>query len=162
MKSGPFHEHSRYLFDMSSVADWSKVNKGLMKMFQAEVLHKFPVIQHFLFGSLLSLDIPEAMQHEAESTSASMVATSRPKPSTGPTSTWGGPVPQRPGRADLRADMMHPAAMSPGGFLPPGMLASSSSTTLSPAQQQQLRAQGGSGPRIAESGSLRKPAPKPE
>jgi len=58
VKTGPFFEHSRYLYDMSSVPSWKKINTGLSKMFEAEVLYKFPVIQHFLFGSLLSIDLP--------------------------------------------------------------------------------------------------------
>ncbi|EDQ86635.1 uncharacterized protein MONBRDRAFT_33707 [Monosiga brevicollis MX1] len=55
-KTGPFHEHSRFLFDMSGAASWSKVYKGLFKMYKDEVLHKFPVIQHFFFGSLLPFE----------------------------------------------------------------------------------------------------------
>lgn len=83
MKTGPFFEHSRYLYDMSAVQEWKKVcvgqqnhvtgarsealpplrqqvNTGLIKMYKGEVLLKFPVIQHFLFGSILPLDLPEA------------------------------------------------------------------------------------------------------
>ena len=36
----------------------SQVNKGLSKMFEAEVLYKFPVIQHFMFGTLLKVELP--------------------------------------------------------------------------------------------------------
>lgn len=35
-----------------------QVNLGLFKMYRAEVLLKFPVIQHFLFGTLLDMPAP--------------------------------------------------------------------------------------------------------
>ncbi|PVU94741.1 hypothetical protein BB561_002294 [Smittium simulii] len=55
-KNGPFFEHSRQLYDVSGVHTWEKVNSGLLKMYKAEVLVKFPIIQHTLFGSLFSFD----------------------------------------------------------------------------------------------------------
>ncbi|KAJ2780997.1 Serine/threonine-protein phosphatase 2A activator [Coemansia javaensis] len=55
MKHGPFFEHSRQLYDISGVPAWEKVNRGLGKMYRAEVLGKFPVVQHLAFGSLLSM-----------------------------------------------------------------------------------------------------------
>lgn len=55
VKVGPFAEHSNQLWNVSAVSSWVKVNSGLIKMYKAEVLSKFPVIQHVLFGSLLSI-----------------------------------------------------------------------------------------------------------
>ena len=54
VKTGPFAEHSSMLYSITSVPHWGKVNSGLIKMYKAEMLHKFPVIQHFRFGSVLS------------------------------------------------------------------------------------------------------------
>ncbi|KAM0275121.1 hypothetical protein ACHAQH_007525 [Verticillium albo-atrum] len=62
VKRGPFWEHSPILFDVSGIRDgWGKINKGMLKMFAAEVLAKFPVVQHFPFGSLFAWERdPEA------------------------------------------------------------------------------------------------------
>ena len=38
VKTGPFAEHSNSLYGISGVAEWTKVNSGLIKMYKAEVL----------------------------------------------------------------------------------------------------------------------------
>ncbi|KAI5950863.1 RRD1 [Candida jiufengensis] len=54
LKTGPFNEHSPIIYDIHmSVLSWNKVRQGLLKMYSAEVLGKFPVIQHFWFGEIL-------------------------------------------------------------------------------------------------------------
>lgn len=50
VKKGPFAEHSNQLWNISAVDSWAKINKGLLKMYTDEVLHKFPIVQHLLFG----------------------------------------------------------------------------------------------------------------
>lgn len=52
-KSGPFHEHSPMLSDISRVpAGWPKINQGMIKMYKGEVWLKRQVVQAFLFGRL--------------------------------------------------------------------------------------------------------------
>jgi len=53
VKTGPFFEHSPTLDGVANVIHWEKVNQGMMKMYKGEILGKFPVMQHFKFGSIL-------------------------------------------------------------------------------------------------------------
>ncbi|KAK6197860.1 rotamase PTPA-1 [Scheffersomyces amazonensis] len=53
IKQGPFNEHSPIIYDIhTTVSLWNKVLKGLLKMYEVEVLSKFPVVQHLWFGKL--------------------------------------------------------------------------------------------------------------
>ncbi len=59
VKTGPFAEHSNQLWNISAVQGWEKVCRGLVKMYRAEVLAKFPVVQHVYFGTLFKLEKSE-------------------------------------------------------------------------------------------------------
>lgn len=49
----PFFEHSPDLFNISAAESWEKINKGMFTKYHTDVLDKYPIIQHFLFGKLL-------------------------------------------------------------------------------------------------------------
>ena len=115
-----------------------KVNSGLLKMYKEEVLNKFPVVQHFMFGNLLPLHPPGGS------------GSTLPEP----TQTWGGDVPSRD------AEATPPPSTSAGvpltAFPGTGGTGAHDSITAMPINM------GHSGrARVAERGSLR-PRPKPE
>ena len=56
MKTGPMQEHSPILSESADAESWTKVYQGMMRIYFAEVLGKYPVMQHFLFGSILPFD----------------------------------------------------------------------------------------------------------
>jgi hypothetical protein len=54
LKQGvPFFESSPMLYDISqTLPSWDKVARGMLRLYQGEVLDKRQVVQHFLFGKL--------------------------------------------------------------------------------------------------------------
>ncbi|CAE6475145.1 unnamed protein product [Rhizoctonia solani] len=77
IKSGPFHEHSPQLYSIaSSVPVWSKVNSGLLKMYEAEVLSKRVVVQHLPLGQPLMSFSNHQPQYTTAFTSTSPTRTS--------------------------------------------------------------------------------------
>ena len=34
---------------------WEKINVGMFRMYEGEVMKKFPVVQHFVFGALFRI-----------------------------------------------------------------------------------------------------------
>ena len=142
VKKGPFWEHSPMLYDISGIrAGWAKINKGMLKMYNAEVLSKFPVVQHFRFGSLFSFDPdpnappPPASVHAANqpvrdgfaSSAAEKVAAPRAPPTQAPWPSQTTSVPITSTAAPWANTTPNPAigtaapwATSPSTMLDPG------------------------------------------
>lgn len=56
LKATSFAEHSPMLYDITAVKDWSSCYRGLLSMYNREVLGKHAIVQHFCFSPLLPAD----------------------------------------------------------------------------------------------------------
>lgn len=171
VKTGPFWEHSPILFDISGVrSGWGKINKGMIKMYNAEVLSKFPVrvlfsflraarlllsnisfkvVQHFSFGSLFSWEQdPNAVQ-----VSASVHQASQPDPRSASSNA---PTPRPPQQDSTRAPWANaqssgvPSTAAPWARTTPAGPVSGAPSTRAPwASQPPIRHTGGTPPDAA-------------
>jgi serine/threonine-protein phosphatase 2A activator len=130
VKTGPFWEHSPMLYDISGVpSGWGKINKvrptsclrvhmeltcvlrqGMIKMYNAEVLSKFPVVQHFPFGSMFSWEEDPSLADASHSVPDS--AQTRVEPITAPSAPGSAAVGSAAGAANTQAPRARPNATS--------------------------------------------------
>ncbi|PSK50368.1 hypothetical protein B9Z65_312 [Elsinoe australis] len=144
VKKGPFWEHSPTLYDISGIqAGWAKINKGLMKMYNAEVLSKFPVVQHLRFGSLFQWEAdpnatPAATSVHARSQPLPPSTTARmPSHTAAPTGTTM-PPPTGLNGVGTAAPWARSQGMNNATFATPGLPSGNGRKSASSASQDRL------------------------
>jgi len=74
VKSVSFAEHSPMLNDITGVkGGWEAVNGGLWRMYEQEVLRKYPIVQHFIFTDLLSPRLVKPVERQCCTAAVSSV-----------------------------------------------------------------------------------------
>ena len=53
---GSFAEYAPILYSITSAKNWEKIARGLVRMYEDDVLKKVVIIQHFYFGSVLVIE----------------------------------------------------------------------------------------------------------
>ncbi|KAH8740412.1 phosphotyrosyl phosphatase activator protein-related [Cryptosporidium ryanae] len=51
-----FAECSPVLYSLTSIPSWRKIYTGMIKMYIAEILDKFPIAQHIVFGNIIKFN----------------------------------------------------------------------------------------------------------